>query len=182
MHFLFGFSGRIGRGKWWLAQIVPIVIWVALFMLFGAIVRIFDPSAEHGPGGLSAGGLLLGVTILVGCLVVAWINIAVCVKRYHDLNKSGWWYLITLVPLIGPIWLVIECGFLAGWPGSNRFGPPPGGGFHSDVDDLTSWQKAEEKLKASIGQMPSAPVPQAARSTSRPPVISGKPAFGRRSV
>ncbi|MBL8579408.1 MAG: DUF805 domain-containing protein [Mesorhizobium sp.] len=180
MHFLFGFSGRIGRGMWWLGQLVPILVWVAVIFSFGAVVQVFDPSSTHEPGELSSGGLTLLLAILIGCVTVTWINIAVCVKRYHDLNKSGWWYLINFVPIIGPIWLVIECGFLAGWPGSNRFGPPPGSGLDSDVDDLRSWQKVEEKLTASIGRTPSAPVPHAARSTSRP-IVSGKPAFGRRA-
>ena len=37
-----------------------------------------------------------------------WISLAVSVKRWHDRDKSGWWILIGLVPLIGSIWQFIE--------------------------------------------------------------------------
>ena len=46
------------------------------------------------------------------------------IKRFHDRDKSGWWVLIGLIPIIGAIWLLIELGFLKGTPGPNRFGSP----------------------------------------------------------
>ena len=51
-------------------------------------------------------------------------SIIVYIKRFHDRDKSGWWVLIGLIPIIGGIWLLIELGFLKGTPGPNRFGPP----------------------------------------------------------
>jgi uncharacterized membrane protein YhaH (DUF805 family) len=48
----------------------------------------------------------------------------VYIKRFHDRDKTGWWVLIGLIPLIGPLWLLIELGFLKGTDGANRFGPP----------------------------------------------------------
>ena len=51
-------------------------------------------------------------------------SIAVTVRRPHDIDKSGWWYLIYLVPCIGSIvLLVFTC--LAGTPGENKYGPDP---------------------------------------------------------
>ena len=44
--------------------------------------------------------------------------IIVHIKRFHDRDKSGWWVLIGLVPIIGAIWLLIELGFLKGTPGA----------------------------------------------------------------
>ncbi len=58
-------------------------------------------------------------------LPLYWIGLAVTVKRSHDRDKSGWWILIALIPLIGAIWFLIEFGFLRGTPGPNRFGPDP---------------------------------------------------------
>ena len=52
------------------------------------------------------------------------MSLAIQVKRWHDRNKSGWWVLIGLIPLIGGIWALIETGFLAGDDGENRFGWP----------------------------------------------------------
>ena len=51
-------------------------------------------------------------------------SIIVYIKRFHDRDKSGWWVLIGLIPIIGAIWLLIELGFLKGTDGPNRFGPP----------------------------------------------------------
>ena len=54
-----------------------------------------------------------------------WVGLAVQIKRWHDRDKSGWWALLNLVPLIGTLWILIECGFLRGTYGANRFGPDP---------------------------------------------------------
>jgi hypothetical protein len=51
-------------------------------------------------------------------------SIIVYIKRFHDRDKSGWWVLIGLIPIIGAIWLLIVLGFLNGPPGPNRSGPP----------------------------------------------------------
>jgi uncharacterized membrane protein YhaH (DUF805 family) len=55
------------------------------------------------------------------------IGIIVQIKGWHDRDKSGWWILINLVPCIGALWTLIECGFLPGTRGDNRFGPNPRG-------------------------------------------------------
>ena len=51
--------------------------------------------------------------------------LAVYAKRWHDRDKSGWWTLIGLVPFIGAIWLLVECGILEGTRGPNSYGPDP---------------------------------------------------------
>lgn len=56
-------------------------------------------------------------------LLMLWPTIAICVKRFHDRNKSGWWALIMLIPYIGFLWVIIECGLLPGTSGLNKFGP-----------------------------------------------------------
>lgn len=47
------------------------------------------------------------------------------IKRWHDLDKSGWWVLINFIPIVGGLWCLVECGFLKGTVGPNRFGPDP---------------------------------------------------------
>jgi uncharacterized membrane protein YhaH (DUF805 family) len=59
--------------------------------------------------------------------VLIWPALALQVKRWHDRDKSGWWVLIAFIPIIGAFWVLIECGFLDGTPGPNRFGPSPKG-------------------------------------------------------
>ena len=71
-----------------------------------------------------SGGATGAVWTIVGVLAF-WISLAVGVKRWHDRNKSGWWMLIILVPVIGSLWYLIECGFLKGTTGPNTYGPDP---------------------------------------------------------
>jgi len=66
----------------------------------------------------------ISVIMLILYIPLIWVSLAIQVKRWHDRNKSGWWVLISFVPLIGPIWALIENGFLAGDEAENRFGQP----------------------------------------------------------
>ena len=54
-----------------------------------------------------------------------WISLALGVKRWHDRNKSGWWVLIGMIPIIGPLWQFIEAGCMRGTVGANQYGPDP---------------------------------------------------------
>jgi uncharacterized membrane protein YhaH (DUF805 family) len=53
-------------------------------------------------------------------------TLAVSVRRLHDIDRSGWWILIGLVPLLGVIVLLVFA-LLEGTPGDNRYGPNPKG-------------------------------------------------------
>lgn len=67
------------------------------------------------------GDVLLGLLVIIICPVA----IIVQVKRWHDRNKSAWWVLINLIPYIGFFWTFIECGFIKGTKGENRYGEDP---------------------------------------------------------
>lgn len=69
-------------------------------------------------------GPVLLVGLLCGLVLVA-VNLAVCAKRFHERDHSLWRFLVILVPVIGPTWLLIELGCLTGTPGPNRYGPVP---------------------------------------------------------
>ncbi len=66
--------------------------------------------------------LAFGVVIF---FFFSWTSLAVGAKRCHDRGRSGWFQLITLIPLIGSLWLFVELGLLKGKEGENRFGPDP---------------------------------------------------------
>ena len=121
------FSGRVGRQQWWLGQLALIVIIgilaTVLSMVFGTPV---PPGAMAEARGLDynlgpIGGTLLAILMIVLC----WFALALTVKRWHDRNKSGWWILIGLVPIIGGIWALVENGFLQGTDGPNQYGADP---------------------------------------------------------
>jgi uncharacterized membrane protein YhaH (DUF805 family) len=102
---LFSFQGRIPRKTFWLWGVLALVL-VALFLvLLLGILGIEDDKTEG----------LVNVVLL-------WPALAVSIKRWHDRDKSGWWVLISLIPVIGTIWTIVENGFLRGTEGPNRFG------------------------------------------------------------
>jgi uncharacterized membrane protein YhaH (DUF805 family) len=65
-----------------------------------------------------------GIILMLYGLATFIPNLAVTVRRLHDQDKSGWWILIALIPIIGGIWLLILY-FVEGTRGPNRFGPDP---------------------------------------------------------
>jgi uncharacterized membrane protein YhaH (DUF805 family) len=69
--------------------------------------------------------LIEHVLEFVVCVVLFVGSLAGAVKRLHDRDRSGWFYLIFFVPVIGTLWLLVELGFLRGTQGENRFGPDP---------------------------------------------------------
>ena len=54
-------------------------------------------------------------------------GIAVAVRRLHDTGRSGWWYFIALVPVIGWIWFFVLVYCIDSQPGHNQYGPNPKG-------------------------------------------------------
>lgn len=118
---LFSFQGRINRAKFWLIHVgMWVVMAVAFGVLLGGAALSGDPEAAMRSAGTVPGLILVAVYV-----VMVWVGLAAGVKRWHDRNKSGWWILIALVPVIGGLWYLIECGFLPGTAGPNTYGPDP---------------------------------------------------------
>jgi uncharacterized membrane protein YhaH (DUF805 family) len=100
--------GRIARRTFWLYGVLPLL---GLNLLLSALLSIAGMQSGHAE-------------TLVNRLLL-WPVIAVSVKRWHDRDRSGWWVLILLIPVVGWLWALIDNGFLRGTPGPNRFGPQP---------------------------------------------------------
>ncbi|MCX7365134.1 MAG: DUF805 domain-containing protein [Alphaproteobacteria bacterium] len=118
---LFSFSGRINRAKFWL---VALGMWVVMMVIFAVVLAPVFTAADP-QAAMASMGAVTGIILLLVYIVALWIGLATQVKRWHDRNKSGWWVLIALVPLVGPFWFLIECGFLKGTTGPNQYGPDP---------------------------------------------------------
>ncbi len=73
------------------------------------------------------GNALVNALAFVVLGFVMWASVALNVKRLQDRNRSPWLILITFVPIVGPIFVIVELGILDGTPGPNRFGPDPKG-------------------------------------------------------
>jgi uncharacterized membrane protein YhaH (DUF805 family) len=98
------FSGRARRSEYW---------WFYLASALASIVAAIIDA-------------VIGVSIFQWLLLLAVIvpTLAVGARRLHDTDRSGWWQLIALVPLVGVIVLIV---FFCtdGQPGPNQYGPSP---------------------------------------------------------
>ena len=111
---LFSFRGRVPRKVFWLYGVLgPLLVSVMAEMLLG-IVGVSERRAE-----------------MLTTLLLVWPCAAVSVKRWHDRDKSGWWALVYLIPLIGIVWTLIANGLLRGSVGPNRFGRDLTGEFRT---------------------------------------------------
>ncbi len=130
MDWLFlSFSGRLTRLPFWLGTLaLGIVQSAAMFFLFvgllGGFGHLTPPELRVA---LSDFDEMRGIFIPLATLSLAFMypTLALYTKRWHDRGKSGWWTLISLVPVIGGFWLLIELGFLGGDEGDNIYGPNP---------------------------------------------------------
>jgi uncharacterized membrane protein YhaH (DUF805 family) len=120
MHMYLSFNGRLRRMHFWVGLIILWVVEVIVMAVLIGPAMAAAATGGGGPGPLALVGYLL-------LLVLIWPALALQVKRWHDRDKSGWWVLIAFIPIIGAFWVLIECGFLDGTPGPNRFGPSPKG-------------------------------------------------------
>lgn len=127
------FSGRAQRSEFW---------WFILFVWLVSIALSIVDSTLFGTTVVTEGGFSASTNtpIFSGIFSLAMLlpNLAVGARRLHDTNRSGWWLLIGLIPLIGFIVLIV---FFAttGTRGANRFGPDPLGnaGPGGDGDDYS---------------------------------------------
>ena len=106
---------RISRSTYWKAGLLLTGINLLLFLI--CIIGI---------GGVI--GIPIGTILLIPgqlYLLLCWIIIGM--KRLHDINLSGWWVFIGLVPCLGILVLFILLGLVKGTVGTNRFGPPDTG-------------------------------------------------------
>ncbi|HLI65618.1 MAG TPA: DUF805 domain-containing protein [Caulobacteraceae bacterium] len=101
------FNGRAGKAEFWWFVLFYVVVYVVVAIIGGLI---------HVPA--LAGLVVLGLFLP---------NLAVAVRRLHDTNRSGWMYLIGLIPLVGFI-LLIVWWVGDGTVGDNQYGPDPRGG------------------------------------------------------
>jgi len=106
-------EGRISKqeyrqGRWTLTKYLfpPMLLVFFLFPLGASLTVVYGA------------GVVLS-------LVSAYCAVVMMIKRLHDRDRSGWWTLMNLVPVVGWIWLGLECRYRDGVVGPNQFGPDP---------------------------------------------------------
>lgn len=115
------FQGRARRTEYWMYALFACVSYIAALILDNVLgttfsMDILGESVDTGYGWIY---LLVALGTFLPYL-------AVLVRRLHDVGKSGWFFLVTLIPLAGAIWfLVLMC--TDSQPGTNQYGPNPKG-------------------------------------------------------
>jgi uncharacterized membrane protein YhaH (DUF805 family) len=104
--FLLNWKGRVNRAQFW--------AFVLLYIAGAIAIAIVD-------GILGTGGILG----FIYALAALYPYFCVLIRRWHDRDKSGLFCLVILIPFLGALWILIECGCLKGTDGPNRFGPDP---------------------------------------------------------
>ena len=107
------FEGRARRSEYWYFVLFYVLVIFVLVIVDG-LAGTFSEEAEIG----LFSGLFMLATILP--------SLAVMVRRLHDTDRSGWWVLINLIPIVGALVLLVFT-VLDSQPGTNRFGPNPKG-------------------------------------------------------
>jgi uncharacterized membrane protein YhaH (DUF805 family) len=105
------FSGRARRSEYWYFFLAYIIILIIATVLDNALGFNFAP-------------MPYGYLYMLVALTHFLPSLGVGVRRLHDVGKSGWFYFIVLIPIIGGIWLlVLFC--TEGNSGQNKYGPDP---------------------------------------------------------
>jgi uncharacterized membrane protein YhaH (DUF805 family) len=98
------FSGRTHRKAFWMFVLFDVIIAIVLTMIDGIL-------------GMGLLGLLYSLALLIP-------RLAVSARRLHDADRTGWWLLISLIPVIG-ILVLIFFWIQPGTTGDNQYGPEP---------------------------------------------------------
>lgn len=109
---------RLNRSSYILTVFVSMFIFVTVGLIFSAIFNALlgpiDPSMPDSPHPLG----------LIPFMVLWYVYFFICsAKRFHDLNMSGWFNILTLIPFVGFIFGILLI-FVAGTDGANKYGEP----------------------------------------------------------
>jgi uncharacterized membrane protein YhaH (DUF805 family) len=113
------FEGRARRSEYWYFVLMNVLISLGLILIYAST------ESEMAFG-------LLGI-FLIGILTP---SLAIIVRRLHDLGKSGGYFFVRFIPIVGGIWYLVLMCTDSTW-GSNQYGPNPKGmGNQNNQDDL----------------------------------------------
>ena len=101
------FSGRATRSEYW---------YVVLFGYLLALLIVFLGMIIDSPE------LIIGLSTVLSLILLV-PGLAVCIRRLHDTGRSGWWYLLVLIPYIGAVALLVI--FCLKSSEDNKYGPKP---------------------------------------------------------
>ena len=130
------FSGRSRRMEFWMFSLLNLIVYAVLVAISfsgfpWAAILAEDADALANMPDLSGITIVALVLLAIWALAIIIPSIAVTVRRLHDRDMSGWWYLglivLSLIPLVGFIASIamLVLMLLPGTAGPNRFGDDP---------------------------------------------------------
>ncbi len=105
------FSGRLNRIGYFVAS---------LYILLLFVVPLVLTYSFRGKAIVNILALLVGT---IGLVLVLPVSISIGIRRWHDMNKSGWYMLFGLIPYVGSLILIFYL-FVPGTKGPNQYGEP----------------------------------------------------------
>jgi uncharacterized membrane protein YhaH (DUF805 family) len=111
------FSGRARRKEYWIFTFVNMIIWM---ILYAVLIAFMGFSMDSWSGSWGIGSILIFLFYILTLIP----TYAVMVRRLHDTGRSGWWFFINFVPLIGSLILLIIL-LSDSQAGNNQYGPNP---------------------------------------------------------
>ena len=119
------FDGRASRAEYWSFVLISLLVVISC-----GILSTFES--------IRPVGMFMMIVFLLGTAIQ---HIAVQVRRLHDSDKSGWWYLISFVPYLGGLVMLVFM-VLDGTKGPNNYGEDPyNRSTQSTIDATEGWQK-----------------------------------------
>lgn len=100
---IFWIHGRIPRRRWWTFQLG----YIAFIVLVSKLME---------------SGLITDAVVMITTWIASWIVFMAHIKRWHDMDKSGLWCFVILIPILGFLYALIELGFQRGTEGVNEYG------------------------------------------------------------
>lgn len=131
------FNGRASRGEyWWVTLFNLIVVAVLYAFMLPGIISATTAASTGGAPEFGAGYYVVTSLLSLWSLATLVPSIAVAVRRLHDTGRSGWFYLLGLIPLVGPIILIVFFAS-ATTPSAEQYGPPSSQGGYGGYGQQT---------------------------------------------
>ena len=129
------FTGRARRSEFWFFILFHFIFMIAIIFLS----NFFDEfsGAQDVSNALASLPLILYLIYFAAIFIP---TLAVTARRLHDMGKSGTWFFIYFVPVIGGIWLLVLL-FSDSQPGMNKWGYNPNEESRDEINEIGNYLK-----------------------------------------
>ncbi len=135
------FTWRWNRQKFWLYPIYMLLLLIVPLMILSAFTVGWNSQMLQN---------MTMIAIWISYIYILYVSICAYIKRFHDLDKSGWYTALVVVPVLN-ILIWFWAGFTKGTDGPNQFWPDPlgWGAPEPTLPQNSQWQElSSEEAKA----------------------------------